>query len=169
MKELLQLCFGMSPLRNNDYGEDAEKKASEPRWILAIRTITYSAVILAVTGVVAYRLAKARFNFSQFDFSQLLSMLLALFSIGLSATFYFKATDTSNRFYDRTYRLTKDLFEILGRIEERFGEQLKGIHEDTSATRLDFSQSKGGAKIVTETAATAPQEIKSSQTAEEKS
>lgn len=105
--------------------------SSEQNWRRRAYVIVGSIVVLIFSAVIAYRLLNAHFNLETFDFSQLISLVLALFSIALSATFYFKATDTSNKFYDRTYTLTKDLFEVLGRIEERFGQMLAHIHEDT--------------------------------------
>lgn len=109
---------------------------------------------LTLTGVIAYRLANAHVHLEDFNFSQLLETVLALFSIGLSATFYFKATETSNNFYDRTYLLTKDLFEILGRMDERFAERLEGIHEDTSDLRREFSRSENQKRTSVATAST---------------
>ena len=149
IKELLQFWAGMI------FSEEEEKErkndpaaAKERDWARRVYVIVGSIVVLILAGVVSYRLLTA--SFASFDFSQLISLIIALFSIALSAQFYFKATDTSNKFYDRTYRLTKDLFEILGRIEERFGEMLKHIHEDTSATRYEFTQSKNEKRIMLE-------------------
>jgi DNA repair exonuclease SbcCD ATPase subunit len=68
------------------------------------------------------------------DFYAFLSLLLALFSVGLAVLFYFKATDTSNAFYDNTYKFTKDIAELLVRIESGFGERLK--HLDENYTRM---------------------------------
>lgn len=69
------------------------------------------------------------------DFPTLLSLLLALFSVGLSALFYFKATDTSNAFYDNTYKFTKDIAELLVKIESGFGERLRHLDEGYSSMR----------------------------------
>lgn len=69
------------------------------------------------------------------DFPTLLSLLLALFSVGLSALFYFKATDTSNTFYDNTYKFTKDIAQLLVKIESGFGEKLKHLDEGYSSMR----------------------------------
>ena len=66
---------------------------------------------------------------SKFDFSDLLSLILALFAVGLAVAFYFKATDTSNKFYDNTYKFTGDVSQILGRIEAGFGERLRHLDE----------------------------------------
>jgi hypothetical protein len=52
--------------------------------------------------------------------------------------FYFKATDTSNLFYDNTYKFTKDISEILGRIEAGFGERLRHLDEGYSGLRDKF-------------------------------
>ena len=76
--------------------------------------------------------SELNFDFSKFDFSDLLSLTLAIFSIGLSVAFYFKATDTSNKFYDNTYKFTKEISEILGRIEAGFGERLRHLDEGYS-------------------------------------
>mgnify|MGYP003121778212 FL=1 len=85
-------------------------------------------------ALIAYKLAvsELNFDFSKFDFSDLLSLTLAIFSIGLSVAFYFKATDTSNKFYDNTYKFTKEISEILGRIEAGFGERLRHLDEGYS-------------------------------------
>ncbi len=132
----------MIPLRGE--GDSEEPKAGiQPTWATTAWLIVKCLCSLTLTGVLAYRLANAHVHFEDFNFSQLLELVLALFSIGLSATFYFKATETSNRFYDRTYRMTKDLFEILGRMDERFGERLQGIRDDTSEMRREFTQSSG--------------------------
>jgi DNA repair exonuclease SbcCD ATPase subunit len=88
-------------------------------------------IVIMLTGLIFYKLAVSdlNFDFSAFDFSQLLSLIMALFSIGLSVAFYFKATDTSNKFYDNTYKFTKEISEILGRIEAGFGERLRHLDE----------------------------------------
>lgn len=106
-------------------------------------------MIASIVGVIVYKLliSNLTFDFSKFDFSDLLSLILALFSIGLAVAFYFKATDTSNDFYDNTYKFTKDISEILGRIEAGFGERLKhldegysGINEKILANQLKSPQ-----------------------------
>ncbi|TXX97341.1 hypothetical protein [Vibrio mimicus] len=63
------------------------------------------------------------------DVPTFLSIVLALFSVGLSAIFYFKATDTSNKFYDNSYKYTKDVAQLLVKIESGFGERLKKLDE----------------------------------------
>ena len=68
-------------------------------------------------------------NIKEFSFTDLLAMLMAFFAIALSVAFYFKATETSNRFYDNSYIFTKDVSEILGRMEAGFGERLRHLEE----------------------------------------
>jgi hypothetical protein len=89
---------------------------------------------IMLAGLIIYKLAGSNlsFDFSKFDFNALLALILALFAIGLSVAFYFKATDTSNLFYDNTYKFTKEISEILGRIEAGFGERLKHLDEGYS-------------------------------------
>ncbi len=69
---------------------------------------------------------------SNLDVSDFLSIMLAFFAISLSVLFYFKATETSNTFYNNTYNFTKTIGEVLGRMESGFGEKLKHIEDYTS-------------------------------------
>lgn len=92
-------------------------------------------VIGLFAGIIAWKLLTGNAAFATIDFATLLSVLLSLFAIALSVAFYFKATDTSNTFYDNTYRFTKDISEILGRIEAGFGERLKHLDEGYSGLR----------------------------------
>lgn len=91
------------------------------------------AVILALS-VTAYKLAVTPFNVIV-DFPTLLSLLLAFFSVGLAALFYFKATETSNAFYDNTYKFTRELAQLLTKIESGFGEKLRSLDESYTAMR----------------------------------
>jgi hypothetical protein len=90
------------------------------KWMLVI-------IINLVILLFGYKIlfANYSFNFSTFNFSDLLALILALFSIGISVAFYFKATDSSNKFYNNTYKFTKDIAELLVRIESSFGEKLE--------------------------------------------
>jgi len=105
-------------------------------WFRIILISVFSLVACAAILVTPYKI-----DFSKIGFSDFLSLSLTIFSISLSAAFYFKATDTSNRFYDNTYKFMKDISENLGRIEERFGEQLK--HLDEGYTGISDALLKG--------------------------
>jgi hypothetical protein len=98
--------------------------------------IVLAFVVLTFTLVVSYKLVTGSiaFDMSKFSFNDLLSLVLALFSIALSLIFYHKATETSNTFYDNTYRFTSHVSEVLGRIEAGFSEKLR--HIDEGYTRL---------------------------------
>ena len=96
-------------------------------WVKAI-------CVVILTAIVAYKICVAP-TIINIDFPTLLSLLLALFSVGLSALFYFKATDTSNTFYDNTYKFTKDIAELLVKIESGFGERLRHLDEGYSSMR----------------------------------
>lgn len=88
-------------------------------------------VIALFSVIIAWKLITTpiNINMADFRFTDLLSLLLAIFATVLSVAFYFKATDTSNIFYDNTYKFTRDVSEILGRIEVGFGERLKHLDE----------------------------------------
>lgn len=104
-------------------------------------SIAKISIAVILFALVSYKLANAsfEFDFKGFNFSDLLSLLLAIFSIGLSVAFYFKATDTSNKFYDNTFKFTKDISEILGRIEAGFGERLRHLDEGYTGLREKFT------------------------------
>jgi transposase len=106
-------------------------------------------IITLFSGIFAWKLLSSEWiiDMSKFDFNALLSLILALFSVGLSVLFYFKATDTSNLFYDNTYKFTKDISEILGRIEAGFGERLRHLDEGYSGLRDKFSNGNGVSPI----------------------
>ena len=111
-------------------------------------------VIGGFSALIAWKLLSApiAFNLSDFKFTDLLNLLLAFFAIALSVAFYFKATDTSNQFYDNTYKFTKEFSEILGRIEAGFGERLKHLDEGYTGLRdrfdeIPFDAQKAGKEI----------------------
>ena len=110
------------------------------------------AIAIILTALVSYKIATidANLDFSNFNFSftDLLSLILALFAISMSVALYFKATDTSNRFYDNTFKFTKDISEILGRIEAGFGARLKNLDEGYSGLRDSFQGSIGSSEEI---------------------
>lgn len=79
--------------------------------------------------------AELKIDLATFSFNDFLALVLALFSVALSVAFYFKATEASNQFYDNTYKFTKEMSEILGRIEAGFGERLRHLDEGYSGMR----------------------------------
>jgi hypothetical protein len=112
---------------------------------IIIRYIKVGATVLcsfALLGVFLYKLATSALGFSvaTLDTSDILSILLALFSVGLSIMFYFKSSDESGRFYQNSYEFTKDVSEILGRIEAGFGERLRHLDEGYSGLRERFDR-----------------------------
>jgi DNA-binding ferritin-like protein len=121
--------------------DSSKSKNSLWDWVKAIST-------LVVVGVVSYKVYLTPINLTV-DFPTLLSLLLALFSVGLAALFYFKATDTSNTFYDNTYNFTKDIAQLLVKMESGFGERLRNLDEGYSSMRqsLQHYNEKPSAKV----------------------
>jgi len=99
-------------------------------------------IVIALIAVATWKLLNSEISISvkEFTFTDLLSIFVSFFAIGLSIAFYFKATDTSNKFYDNSYKFTKEISEILGRIEAGFGEKLKHIDEGYAGIRDRFDQ-----------------------------
>jgi hypothetical protein len=93
--------------------------------------------LIAVMLIAFWKLLNSdlRIDLEAFSFTDLLALVLALFSVALSVAFYFKATDASNQFYDNTYRFTKEMSEMLGRIEAGFGERLRHLDEGYAGMR----------------------------------
>ena len=106
-------------------------------------------LLVALIAIVGWKLvtAELKIDLAAFGFSDLLALILALFSVWLSIAFYFKATDASNQFYDNTYRFTKEMSEMLGRIEAGFGEKLKHLDEGYSGIRERFDRMPAYAQI----------------------
>ncbi|HUT28423.1 MAG TPA: hypothetical protein VMX13_01420 [Sedimentisphaerales bacterium] len=99
-------------------------------------------VLLVFFGVVSWRIAWSNWNvdLSKFEFSDLLALIMGLFAVAMSVAFYFKATDTSNKFYDNVYKFTQETSEILGRIEAGFGERLRHLDEGYSGLQTRFDR-----------------------------
>lgn len=110
--------------------EKETKKAQYPfgqlfSWIIA--------TIIVIVMSIKILLSDFDFSQLQFGFTDLLSIILALFAVWISVNFYHKKNETSNRFYNNTYTFTKDISETLGRIEERFGEKLESLKEENKS------------------------------------
>lgn len=103
-----------------------------------IRYIKTSAVILFIGASLFVLLAKlwgasVSLGTITLDTTDVLSIILAVFSVLLSVLFYFKSSEESGRFYQNSYGFTRDVSEILGRIEAGFGERLRHLDEGYSA------------------------------------
>lgn len=81
---------------------------------------------------------KIAINFGSINFESLLTLIISFFAIYLSVLFYFKATESSNQFYNNSYTFTKDISETLRGIEAGFGEKLKNIDRGYEDFRKSF-------------------------------
>ncbi len=122
---------------------DTPKQSKFDQAATRLKSLTSGSIrvsLVILFAVVAWRIAWSNFSLdlSKFDFSDLLAMILALFAMGMSVAFYFKSTDSSNQFYDNIYNFTQKTSEILGRIEERFGERLKHLDEGYGRIQSQF-------------------------------
>lgn len=84
-------------------------------------------VAIMIIGMLCYHL-----SLTDFSLENILSTLLAFFSIFISIFFYFKADETSTNFYKSSYDFMKDISVTLGKIEERFGEKLNSLNDKIS-------------------------------------
>lgn len=133
-------------MSNGDEGKGVTLTAAPPptketkRW-LSWQNLRDMAII-ALICVVAVKLAITPWilNIDRFSFTDLLALVLAIFSVWLSVMFYFKADEGSKRFYNDSYEFTRDISVILGRIEERFGERLTSLSDHYGGLREDLSK-----------------------------
>jgi hypothetical protein len=119
--------------------EGEAKQVEAPRrlgQLLTLRNLRDIAIVAGI-AVAAWKLGNAPFNINigEFSFTDLLALILALFSVWLSAMFYFKADEASSRFYDNSYKFTREMSVMLGKIEAGFGERLKSIDEHSNKVR----------------------------------
>ncbi|MGY4556823.1 hypothetical protein COL22_02030 [Bacillus thuringiensis] len=105
-------------------------------WFKIIITIFIGAFLF----ILARKLLEMNLSLGVTDF---LSIVLALFSIGLSVAFYFKSTDQSNKFYDDTVKFTKDTSTILGEIKASFGEKLTHLSQENIVIKNSIEGVKG--------------------------
>lgn len=114
----------------------AESSNKRGPW-LARLAVARDALIVGGILLVVWKMLQGRWVIDPagFPLTDLVALVLAIFAISLSALFYFKATETSNRFYDNSHKFTRDVSEILGRIEAGFGERLRHLDEGYSSLR----------------------------------
>ena len=124
--EIKESQFGLAPVNGQ-----------KQFWGIPSSVISF--VVIAIVSAIVYRIVTVEVNL-QFDFPSFLSMFLALFAVGLSALFYFKTTETSNIFYDNTHKFTREVSQILGRIEAGFGERLRHLDEGYSGLMDKFDK-----------------------------
>ncbi|WP_438312251.1 hypothetical protein [Sporosarcina sp. FA9] len=124
---------------NEEAGEVANEAAAVPYTIkinnryswLIIGSVS-SVIIVSLFIIIFLVVTERKF---EIDVAIILTTLLAFFSIFLSSFFYFKATEQSNQFYDRSYNHTRDIAKTLSAMEGKFGEALKNIEH--YSTRLN--------------------------------
>ncbi len=105
--------------------------------------LIWAGVILTglIVGVICYRIAisDSPVSVGEIGITDILAFGLSLFAIWMSVSFYHKASESANRFYDNTYKFTSDVSEVLGRIEGVFGEQLRHIDARVSSLPTSIS------------------------------
>lgn len=123
----------MLSMRKIDNYEKSQAVHNRESWLKVF-------VIVLFSSLISWKIVTTPINISGFDFSDLLSLILAMFAITLSLVFYIKTIETSNDFYDNTYKFTNNVSEILGRIESGFGERLRHLDEGYSGLRDKFDK-----------------------------
>lgn len=117
-----------------------QEQAKEPSFLRKTIYVVAGIISLIFVGLLCVTIYK-----NSFSVESILSTLLAFFSIFISVFFYFKADETSSKFYDSSYRFMKDISVTLGKIEERFGEKLNSLNDKVS--HLDRERKKVSEEI----------------------
>lgn len=114
--------------------ENTKNKVNVYKVIFLIAGCLAMLILLVALCIIFYK--------NQFSFESLLSLMLAFFSIFISIFFYFKADETSNRFYETSYDFMKDVSVTLGKIEERFGEKLNSLNDKITNLSVEKEEKK---------------------------
>lgn len=112
----------MSQQENKDNESGCGKKCTVKDIVKIIISVTIALISIIFTVLICFSIYRTGFTVDS-----ILSTLLAFFSIFISIFFYFKADETSSKFYDSSYDFMKDQSVLLGRIEERFGEKFENL------------------------------------------
>lgn len=112
----------VSQQENKDNESGCGKKYTVKDIVKIIISVTIALVSIIFTVLICFSIYRTGFTVDS-----ILSTLLAFFSIFISIFFYFKADETSSKFYDSSYEFMKDQSVLLGRIEERFGEKFENL------------------------------------------
>ena len=99
-----------------------------------VRSYVYLGLLVVVILVGLVKIWQTPFSFQEVRLSDILALVLAIFSIWLSVSFFHRATEQSNQFYNNTYSFTKDITSLLSKIEGEFRQRLE--HLDVSYTRM---------------------------------
>lgn len=117
--------------------EKSELIKERESW-LKIGVIIFFSLIIGIPLFWSLITGKISLDFGNLNFDSLLTVLISFFAIFLSILFYFKATESSNHFYNNSYTFTKDISETLRGIEAGFGEKLKNIDKGYEDFRKSF-------------------------------
>jgi chromosome segregation ATPase len=100
--------------------------------------------MLLVTVALLYKVVTSplEFDLSNFDFSDFLALVLAVFAIWLSIALYHRGSEVANRFYHEMHMFTSRTAEILGNIQGSFGEALRHIGERVDRMPIDVEQTE---------------------------
>jgi len=107
------------------------------------RNNIFSLILISImVGFIMYLILsnKEYFELSLFTSSGMMSIILALFAISISMLFYVKTVESSNRFYDNTYRFTKDISEKIGRMDERLTEKLSSVKDSVNDINSNYQK-----------------------------
>lgn len=117
--------------------EKSELIKERESW-LKIGVIVFFSLVIGIPLFWNLITGKLTIDTGSLNFDSLLTVIISFFAIYLSVMFYFKATESSNQFYNNSYSFTKDISQTLRGIEAGFGEKLKNIDKGYEDFRRSF-------------------------------
>jgi hypothetical protein len=118
--------------------ENKSEKIKERESRVKIGVIIFFSLVIGIPLFWHLISGNFKIDLSNLHLESILTLLVSFFAILLSILFYFKASDSSNQFYNNSYTFTKDISETLRGIEAGFGEKLQSIDKGYDDFRRSF-------------------------------
>src|SRR5699024_1590193 len=119
--------------QNNDV--ESNKLHRKEEMDLKIRNRFSWLIIGSVSIIVISIMYAFIFEGLQIDLITLVTLIIAFFSIYLSSLFYFKTTEQSNQFYDRSFNHTREIQILLSQMEGKFNKSLDVLEKGNETIR----------------------------------
>lgn len=127
--------------RNDDI--ELNKLQKKEELDLKIRNRFSWLIIGSVSIIVIGTMYAFIFEDLQINFITLVTLIIAFFSIYLSSLFYFKTTEQSNQFYDRSFNHTRQIQVLLSQMEGKFNKSLDVLERGNETIREKIEDGKG--------------------------
>ena len=110
------------------------------KWVLAFLVVCIVSSYIFIKGI----------NITGFDFSDVIALIVSLWSMYISILFYHENQKSTSNFYDRFYNFIKDVSVTISRLDSSVTEKLSGLKQsvDTSFTSYSRADNRGEEKVI---------------------